>query len=249
MKTNAVELLRKELRARRWKGDPIAMGTATDPYQRAERRYGLMPGIIRTLTEFRNPFSILTKGTLMLRDLDLLGEAREVTEVSTAYSIGTLDEDAWRRSEPGTPHPRKRVEAVAKLNAAGVPCGVLVAPVLPGISDSPEQLREVVRAAVDAGAAYVSPILLHLRPVVREEYMAWLAEEYPHLVERYESLYPRAYAPASHRKGLEATVEELVLEVGGRRNEHSRRNPQPAPEPREPREPEQLSLLDVAVRR
>ena len=168
VKVNAGELLPRELRAKRWKGEHIAMGTATDPYQRAEGRYKLMPQIISTLTEYRNPFSILTKGTLIVRDLDLLVEASKVTDVSTALSIGTLDEVAWSKSEPGTPHPRKRIQAVAKLNGAGIPCGVMVAPVLPGITDDVAKLRDVVKAAVDAGATHVSPILLHLRPTVKE---------------------------------------------------------------------------------
>src|SRR5918911_3872120 len=146
VKVNAGELLPKELRAKRWKGEHIAMGTATDPYQRAEGRYKLMPKIIETLTAFRNPFSILTKGTLIIRDLDLLVDASGATDVSTAFSIGTLDEDAWSKSEPGTPHPRKRMEAVTRLNAAGIPCGVMVAPVLPGISDDLSKLRDVVTA-------------------------------------------------------------------------------------------------------
>lgn len=215
VKVNAPEVLRRQLASKRWKGEGIAMGTATDPYQRAEGRYRLMPRIVRALTEYRNPLSILTKGTLILRDLDLLVDAAEVTDVATAFSIGTLDEDAWRRSEPGTPHPRKRIEAVAALNAAGVPCGVLVAPVLPGITDHPRQLREVVRAAVDAGATHVSPILLHLRPGVREEFLPWLAEHYPDMVERYRHLYRRAYAPAGDRRSLGRAVGGIVRAMGG----------------------------------
>src|SRR5207248_1485725 len=124
-----------------------------------EGRYQLMRGIVRALTDYRNPFSILTKGTLILRDLDLLVEAAKVAKVGAALSIGTLDEEAWRISEPGTPHPRKRIEAVAALNEAGIPCGVMMAPILPGITDDPAQLREVVRAAIDAGATHVSPIM------------------------------------------------------------------------------------------
>jgi DNA repair photolyase len=185
VKVNAPDVLRRELAAPRWNADHIAMGTATDPYQRAEGRYGLMPRIIEALTERRNPFSILTKGTLILRDLDLLVEARRTADVSTAFSIGTLDEDAWRRTEPGTPHPRRRLEAVAALNDAGVPCSVLVAPILPGITDRPAQLREIVAAAIDAGATQVSPILLHLRPGIREQYLPWLEEHYPELLTRY----------------------------------------------------------------
>ena len=164
------------------------MGTATDPYQRAEGRYKLMPGIITTLTEYRNPFSVLTKGTLILARSRSAGGRRRSDRCSTAFSIGTLDEDAWAKSEPGTPHPRKRMEAVAKLNAAGIPCGVMVAPILPGISDDIEQLRDVVKAAADAGATHITPILLHLRPKVKEVYMDWLRNSYPELVTRYESM-------------------------------------------------------------
>ena len=173
------------------------MGTATDPYQRAEGRYRLMPRIIEVLTERRNAFSILTKGTLILRDLELLVRAGEVADVSTAFSIGTVDEEAWRRTEPGTPHPRARLEAVAALNDAGVPCSVLIAPILPGITDSPAQLREVVTAAIDAGATQISPILLHLRPGIPEQYFPWLQEHYPEPVPRYLQMYRRPYGPPS----------------------------------------------------
>ena len=217
VKVNAPDVLRRELASRRWKGEHIAMGTATDPYQRAEGRYRLMPRIIQVLTERRNPFSILTKGTLILRDLELLREARSVADVSTAFSIGTLDEDAWRRTEPGTPHPRKRLEAVAALNDAGVPCSVLVAPILPGITDAPAQLREIVAAAIDAGATQVSPILLHLRPGIREQYLPWLEEHYPELLPRYLEMYRGAYASSSARKELGARVAGIVRNRGGLR--------------------------------
>ena len=211
VKVNAPDVLRRQLRAKRWKGEHIAMGTATDPYQRAEGRYKLMIGILNALIDYRNPFSILTKGTLILRDIDLLLAAAEVTEVSTAFSVGTLDADAWRKSEPGTPHPRKRIEAVKKLNEAGIPCGVMVAAVLPGITDGIDQIKEVVHAAVDAGATHVTPILLHLRPKVKEVYMDWLGETYPHLVDRYEAMYGRsAYASKDAQKALGRTVGELL---------------------------------------
>lgn len=218
VKVNAPEVLRKQLAKKTWKGEPIAMGTATDPYQRAEGRYQLMPKIVRALIDFRNPFSILTKGTLILRDLELLQEAASIVDVSTALSIPTQDTDVWRRSEPGTPHPRKRVEAVAKLNEAGIPCGVMVAPILPGISDRPDQLMDAVKAAVDAGATFVTPIFLHLRPVVREEYMAWLAREFPGLVRRYEEMYAEnPYGPKADRKALQQRVRGLVTAAGGLR--------------------------------
>ncbi len=219
VKVNASDVLRRELAAKRWKGEHIAMGTNTDPYQRAEGRYRLMPGILRALTDYRNPFSILTKGTLILRDLELLQAAAEVTDVGTAFSIGTLDEDAWRRTEPGTPHPRSRIEAVRALNDAGIPCGVLMAPILPGITDNPRQLREVAAAALDAGATHVSPILLHLRAGVREEFMPWLEEQYPDLVPRYRQMYAKAYASADERKALGARVSGIVRALGGTRAE------------------------------
>jgi DNA repair photolyase len=213
VKVNAPQLLRRELRAKRWKGESIAMGTNTDPYQRVEGRYNLTRGIIETLLDFRNPFSILTKGTLILRDLELLQDAASLCELTTAFSIPTLDEDVWRKTEPGTPHPRKRIEAVKKLNEAGVPCGVLVAPVLPGISGSDAQLREVISACVDAGATHVVPILLHLRPKVREVYMEWLQDAYPQLVTTYQSLYRRTYATKDARATLSKKVNGILKEL------------------------------------
>lgn len=218
VKVNSPDLLRSELRKKRWKGESIAMGTNTDPYQRCEGKYKLMSRILDVLIEYRNPFSILTKGTLILRDLELLAEASTLTDVSTALSIPTLDEAAWRRSEPGTPHPRKRLEAVRRLNEAGVPCGVLVAPILPGITDRPEQLRDVVEAAIDAGATHVSPILLHLRPKVKEVYMEWLGNEYPDLVPRYNEMYKKsAYGSARDKDELSKTVRDLIADRGGLR--------------------------------
>jgi DNA repair photolyase len=215
VKVNAPDVLRRELAAKRWKGEHIAMGTNTDPYQRAEGRYRLMPGIIRALSDYRNPFSILTKGTLILRDLDLLQRAAAVAPVSAAFSIGTLDEDAWRRTEPGTPHPRERMAAVAELNRAGIPCGVLMAPVLPGITDHPRMLRQVVAAALDAGATHVSPILLHLRPGVRDVFMEWLQDAYPDLVDRYGELYTRPYGTPAARRELGRRVGSIVRSMGG----------------------------------
>jgi DNA repair photolyase len=172
------------------------MGTNTDPYQRAEGKYHLTRGIIEVLSEVANPFSILTKSTLILRDLDLLREAAHRTSVRTSFSIGTLDDRVWKASEPGTPHPRKRVEAIAKLVDAGIPCGVLIAPVLPGLSDAPEQVEEVARACLEAGASSISALVLHLRKGVKEHFMTWLKQAFPDLVPEYERLYgSRAYLP------------------------------------------------------
>ena len=212
-----MERLRAELSGRRWAGDHIAMGTNTDPYQRCEGKYHLTQGIIRTLGEFKNPFSILTKSTLILRDLPLLVDAAQRTDVRINFSIGTLDEATWKATEPGTPHPKRRVEAVRRINDAGIPCGVLVAPVIPGFSDAPEQVEEVVRACADAGAVSITAMPLHLRKGVKEHWMAWLKENHPELVPTYAKTYRGAYAPKSVNESLSSTVRRVLAETRGHR--------------------------------
>ncbi len=230
VKVNAPQLLRKELRAKRWKGELVALGTNTDPYQRAEGRYRLTRQILEVLTEYRNQFSILTKGTLILRDIDVLRAATAVTDVSTAFSIPTVDEKVWKLSEPGTPHPRKRLEAVARLNEAGIPCGVMIAAVQPGISDHPDQLEAVTRGAVEAGATFVTPILLHIRPGLKEHYMGWLADTYPHLVPKYQEMYPKSYASVAARKELSGFVASVARDAGMKpRPRKPRKVPVPLP--------------------
>jgi DNA repair photolyase len=215
VKVNAVERVRAELAARRWAGDPVAMGTNTDPYQRCEGKYHLTQGIVRVLGEARNPFSILTKSTLILRDLPLLVEAAERTDVRINFSIGTLDETAWKLTEPGTPHPRRRVEAVRRINDAGIPCGVLVAPVIPGLSDGVEQIEEVVKACIDAGAVSVSAMFLHLRPGVKEHYLGWLRGARPDLVPEYLRRYGRSgYLPKADQEPLRSIVDRVLREAG-----------------------------------
>lgn len=214
VKVNAPERARAELSAPSWKGELVAMGTNTDPYQRAEGRYRLTRRIVEVLSELRNPFSILTKSTLVLGDLDLLAAASERTSVRVNLSVGTLDERVWRASEPGTPHPRLRLQAVSKLNEAGVPCGVLVAPVLPGLSDSEDQLRSVVQASVEAGAVSITPLLLHLRPGVREHYLGWLESWDKEAATATRQVYQgRAYLPVGHQKGLAHKVSRMVAEA------------------------------------
>jgi DNA repair photolyase len=182
VKVNAVELLRQELSKASWRGHSIAMGTNVDCYQRAEGRYRLMPGILSTLSEFSNPFSILTKGTLILRDLPILHEAAQRARVSIAFSIGFLDEQIWRLVESGTPSPRRRLDAVRQLTDAGFRVAVLMAPILPGLTDDDACIEETVAALVEAGAASVTPLVLHLRPGAREWYMGWLAGNRPDLL-------------------------------------------------------------------
>jgi DNA repair photolyase len=215
VKTNVGEVLRRELARPSWRGEHIAMGTNVDCYQRAEGRYRLMPDILRVLTDAANPFSILTKGTLILRDLDLLVAAAEVTDVSAAVSVGSVDEDVWRGVEPGTPSPLRRLDVVRRLNEAGIPCGVLMAPVLPYLTDSDEQLDATVAAIAAAGATHVSPIALHLRPGAREWWQSWLRARRPDLLPRYAELYgERSYAPRAYTERVGATVRRLARRHG-----------------------------------
>ena len=215
VKVNAPALLRKELAAPRWRGEHIAMGTNVDCYQRAEGRYELMPGIIRALTQAANPFSILTKGTLILRDIDLLAEAAEVTDVGLNVSVGIVDKELSRLIESGTPAPERRLAACAALNERGLPCGVLMGPIVPFLSDSPEQLDRAVRLIAAAGATHVSPIVLHLRTGAREWFLAWLREAHPELVGRYVELYRgRAYAPADYQQRISEQVAGLARKYG-----------------------------------
>lgn len=220
VKVNAVERVDAELRSPKWRGDHIAMGTNTDPYQKAEAKYHLTRGIVDVLGHHANPFSILTKSTLVLRDLDVLRAAAERTEVRLAFSIGTLEKDVWRLTEPGTPPPEKRVEAVRKLNDAGIPCSVLLAPILPGLSDRDDQIAAVARACAEAGAVSVTPIALHLRPGVREHYLAWLREVRPDLVAMHERRFAhRAYQAEMEQRRLREVVD---VALGRRAARHAK---------------------------
>ncbi|WP_052809485.1 intein-containing Rv2578c family radical SAM protein [Streptomonospora alba] len=252
VKVNAGELLRRELANPRWSGEPIAMGTNTDPYQRPEGRYRLMPQIIAALRDFANPFSVLTKGRLILRDLDLLEQAARVTDVGLAVSVGSLDETVWRSAEPGTPRPDARLDIVRRSADRGLSCSVLMAPILPGLTDSAEQIEATVAAIAESGAASLTPIVLHLRPGAREWYLQWLAREYPHLVPKYRELYGRgAYAPRDYRDLIGARVRDaarrhgLVHPGGGDRPRH---RPDPAEAPAaggSAQGGEQLPLIDM----
>jgi DNA repair photolyase len=208
VKVNAPELVRRELARPSWKGEHVAMGTNTDPYQWVEGRYRLMPGIWEAMRDFANPCSILTKSPLLLRDKDLLVQINERAPVSASFSVPTLEERAWRASEPRTPHPRARLEAVAELNAAGIPTGILIAPLMPGINDDPKQVEKIIEIAGEAGAVSIGGIGLHLRGEVRDVYMDWLRSYRPDLVDRYEELYARgAYLSGEEKKRIQALVK------------------------------------------
>jgi DNA repair photolyase len=226
VKVNAPELLRKKLASPGWQGEHIAMGTNVDCYQRAEGRYRLMPGIISALRDAANPFSILTKGTLILRDIELLASAAEVTDVGLNVSCGFVDNELWRSVEPGTPAPTRRLEACATLNDRGLGCGVLMGPVIPYLSDSPAQLEATIRQIAEAGAIHVTPIVLHLRPGTRDWYFQWLRENHPGLVEPYQELYGRsAYAPKAYQARISGQVRELAKRYGIGRPRGSARGP------------------------
>ncbi|RZU50367.1 intein/intein [Krasilnikovia cinnamomea] len=215
VKVNAGELVRRELAAPTWRGAPIAMGTNVDVYQRAEGRYRLMPPILTALRDFANPFSILTKGTLILRDLELLKQAAEVAPVGLSFSIGFVDERLWRAVEPGTPSPRRRLDAVRTLTDAGFDVGVLMAPILPGLTDTDESIDETVAAIAAAGAVSVTPLALHLRPGAREWYAAWLTREHPALAPRYRELYRAgSYLPRATQAEITARVRLAAARHG-----------------------------------
>ena len=215
VKVNAPEVLRRELARPSWRQEHVAMGTNVDCYQRAEGRYRLMPEIIGALADSGTPFSILTKGTLMLRDLPLLEAAAQDVPVSLAMSVGSIDESVWRTVEPGTPSPARRLDAVRTLADAGLGCSVLMAPILPFLTDSPEQLRQTVAAIADAGARSVTPIVLHLRSGAREWYYEWLQATYPSLVPRYRALYHNgSYAPKWYQDRITSAVREFAKAYG-----------------------------------
>jgi DNA repair photolyase len=217
VKVNVVEVLRRELARASWQGDTVAVGAATDPYQPAEGRYRLTRGCIEVFAEFANPFGLITRGPMIVRDLDVLSEAARRAKVSITFSIPTLDEEVWRKTEPSTAHPRQRLRAVNELVDAGIKVGVGMAPILPGISDRPDQLREVVKAAREAGATGVWTNLLFLRPGTREHFLEHLEQDWPEQLEHYERLYAgRAYLPSAEAKPLRQQVSALAREYGVR---------------------------------
>jgi DNA repair photolyase len=236
VKVNVAEVLRRELARSSWEHEHVAIGAATDPYQPAEGRYRLTRACLEALGEAANPFSIITRGPMIVRDLDVLAEAARRANVSVTFSVPTIDLEVWRRTEPSTAPPQQRLRAVSRLVDAGVRASVGMAPILPGISDSPEQLAAVVRAAREAGACGVWANVLFLRPGTREHFMASLARDWPELVPAYEKLYARrAYLPAAETKPVRSQVAELARSFG-----IADRRPEPISPPAPP---EQLSLL------
>jgi DNA repair photolyase len=243
VKVNVARVLEKELRSRRWQREPVAMGTNTDPYQRAEGRYRLMPDIVGALARSGTPLSVLTKGTVLARDLPLLADVARDVPVGLGVSIALLDRGLQRRLEPGTPSPEARLDLVRRITDAGLPCGVMVAPVLPLLTDSAEALDALLGRITEAGATGATVLALHLRPGTREWFLTWLARERPDLVPAYERLYRRgAYVDPTYRRSLSERVGPLL-----RRHGLAGGVPTIRPATPSPSEPvgEQLSLLPV----
>ncbi len=231
VKTNVAEVLRRELARPSWRHEAVAIGAATDPYQPAEGRYRLTRSCIEALAEAANPFSIITRGPLIVRDIDVLAEASRRARVSVTFSVPTLDQEIWRRTEPGTSPPRQRLRALSLLVEAGVDARIGMAPILPGLSDRPELLSEVVREARAAGATEIWANLLYLRPGTREHFLGALERDWPELLPRYEQLYRRgAYLPRTETDPVRQQVRELARSHGVRDRRRVRLAPPPSAE-------------------
>ncbi|HEX5370380.1 MAG TPA: radical SAM protein [Dehalococcoidia bacterium] len=237
VKTNVAAVLRYELHRRSWRHETVAIGAATDPYQPAEGQYRLTRACLEVLTAAHNPFGMITRGPMIIRDVDVLQEASRRADVGINVSIPTVDLDVWRKTEPGTAPPRQRLRAIRALFEAGIRVNVSMAPILPGISDSPEQMEDVVRAAREAGAVNVWANLLHLRAGTREHFMGHLARDWPELLDRYRDLYRHdAYLPDKAKEPVFDRLRELreAYGIGDDRRPSPITPPPPA---------EQLSLL------
>lgn len=241
VKTNVADVLERELKRPSWQRETVALGTNTDPYQRAEGRYALMPGIITTLAASGTPMSILTKGTLLRRDLPLISEAAQQVPLSVAISLAVADPELHRDVEPGTPTPQARLALIAAIRDAGLGCHVMVAPVLPHLTDSAEHLDELLGQIAAAGATSVTVLGLHLRGATRGWFMAWLARAHPELTGRYRDLYRRgAYLPQSYRDMLRERARPLIAKY--RLGSDPRPSAPPAEVPANP-EPLQQALF------
>jgi DNA repair photolyase len=229
VKTNLPAVLRHELGRPSWAGELVALGTATDCYQPAEARYRLTRAAVEALAERGNPMSLVTKAPLVLRDLDLLSALARVTTVRVFFTVTTVDRALWRQVEPGTPDPRHRLAAVRRLNEAGVPAGVLLAPILPGITDSEAAIEAVVAAAAEHGAVFCGAATLRLPPVVKEHYLGFVGEQFPELAARYARAYPGTYAPREYLTRIDERVERIRARHGfGDGSMHKRYTAPPA---------------------
>jgi DNA repair photolyase len=215
VKTNLVEVLRRELARRSWKHEEVVIGTATDPYQPAEGHFRLTRSAIEVLAESRTPIGLITRGPMIVRDVDVLAAASERVEVGVTFSIPTIDPDIWRLTEPGTAPPHQRLRALRTLIDAGIDASVGMAPILPGLSDDPAKMADVVRAARDAGATSIWTNVLYLRPGTREHFLDNLARDWPALLPMYLRLYAgRSYVTKDVVEPVRQRVRDLVTEHG-----------------------------------
>jgi DNA repair photolyase len=214
VKTNFVEVLRHELQKPSWKGELAAFGTATDPYQPIEGTYRLSRGVLEALCDAANPVGIVTKGPMIVRDRDLLIDLSARADCSVHISVPTVDEDAWRALEPGTAHPLQRLRAVKDLVDAGIDAGVLMAPIVPGISSHPDKLERTIKAIADSGARSVGAMVMHLEGGTRDHFLGFLAREFPDLTDRYEHLYASKYAPREYSARVQEVVGLLKARYG-----------------------------------
>ncbi len=209
VKRNLPEVLARELDKRSWRRDMVAVGTATDPYQPIEGHYRLTRRSLEALLAARTPIGLVTKGPMVVRDADLLAELGRTAGCTVYLSVPTVDEDAWRALEPGTAHPLQRLRAVKLLRDAGVNAGVLMAPVVPGFTTQPARLEATIKAIAEHGAAFMGANLLYLKGGTKDHFMGFLAREFPHMVEGYNRLYPRAYAPSQYASAVRSTIDAL----------------------------------------
>jgi DNA repair photolyase len=209
VKTNLVEVLRKELDKPSWTGEQVAVGTATDPYQPIEGHYKLTRRSLEALAAARNPIGLVTKGPMVVRDADVLAELGRTAGCAVYMSVPTVDEHAWRTLEPGTAHPLQRLRAVRQLRDSGVNAGVLMAPVVPGFSSSPEQLEATVKAIADHGAAFMGANIMFLKGGTRDHFLGFIGREFPHMLQSYTSLYAGAYANTEYLTGVRGMIATL----------------------------------------
>ncbi len=229
VKVNIAQVLRHEVSRPGWKREQVALGTATDPYQPLEGTYRLTRQCLEVLRDYRTPVGLVSKGTMVVRDVDVLVALAQRAETTVAFSVPTVDEEVWRKTEPGTPSPRQRLRALKLLVDAGIEAGVAMAPVLPGLSDAPHQLEATVAAAAEAGACFLWANVVYLKPGTKEHFFRFLERDYPRLVPRYTQMFPGAYAPATVKALVQGTVGDLRRrwQIRDRRAQPA----EPAPEP------------------
>jgi DNA repair photolyase len=231
VKVNTAEVLRQELRRASWKRELVVLGTACDPYQQAELKYGITRQLLEVMAEFGQPVHALTKSPAVVRDIDVWTRLASVTDAQVAFSIPTLDEAVWKKMEPGTAKPAKRLEALRMMSEAGVPAGVMVAPIIPGLTDDEAHLESVIAAAKEHGADFVAPNVLYLKPGTKEWFMPALREAYPHLAGKYERYYRGAYAPKDYSREVIALVNRLRERHGFGETQRHRERPGRGPAP------------------